>query len=97
MNRSPEYAVALLAKARDDRFVVARLLADPQTPAWILGFHAQQAVEKSLKAVLAFHDIEYPPTHNLAALLVLLSANGIGLPSAHEVIPAVIQALHVSQ
>ena len=42
----------------------------------VFGFHAQQAIEKSLKAWLAFLHLEYPLTHNLSALLVLLQQHG---------------------
>jgi HEPN domain-containing protein len=35
-------------------------------------FHAQQAVEKSLKAVLALHEIEYPRRHDVGELLELV-------------------------
>ncbi len=42
----------------------------------IFGFHAQQAVEKALKAWLAFFDVQYPRTHDLTLLLSLLEANG---------------------
>ena len=34
-------------------------------------FHAQQAVEKLLKAFLVYHDVDFPFTHNLARLLKL--------------------------
>ncbi len=37
----------------------------------ILGFHAQQAAEKMLKAVLACQGIEFPFTHRLADLIDL--------------------------
>ena len=40
------------------------------------GFHAQQAVEKSLKAWLCLHGIEYPHTHDLALLYELLESAG---------------------
>lgn len=42
-----------------------------------IGFNCQQAVEKSLKAALAFSDIHFPRTHELGDLLNLLSANRI--------------------
>jgi hypothetical protein len=42
----------------------------------VFGFHTQQAIEKSLKAWLAFLHVEYPLTHNLSALLVLLQQRG---------------------
>lgn len=38
----------------------------------IFGFHAQQAVEKSLKAWIAALGLEYPQTHNLISLLAVL-------------------------
>ena len=53
MNSPLEHARALLARARDDLYVVRRLRTDPDAPGWVLGFHAQQAVEKALKAVLS--------------------------------------------
>ena len=42
----------------------------------IFGFHAQQAVEKALKAWLCAYDVAYPPTHDLARLLTLLERAG---------------------
>jgi HEPN domain-containing protein len=37
----------------------------------VVGFHAQQAVEKSLKAVLSAHGLEFRRTHDLLTLLQL--------------------------
>ncbi len=42
----------------------------------VFGFHVQQAMEKSLKAWIAYVGREYPPTHNLATLLSLLEEAG---------------------
>jgi HEPN domain-containing protein len=42
----------------------------------IFGFHAQQAVEKILKAWIAFLGREYPLTHNIARLLAILEDQG---------------------
>lgn len=66
MNSSTDYAAALLGKARDDGYVVRRMSADAAAPNWVIGFHAQQAVEKSIKSVLTRHEIEFPRTHNLS-------------------------------
>lgn len=41
----------------------------------IFGFHAQQAIEKALKAWLAALGVSYPKTHDLRLLLVLLEEN----------------------
>ena len=38
----------------------------------IVGFHSQQAVEKYLKALLTRHQIEFPKTHIIRRLLILL-------------------------
>ncbi len=35
-------------------------------------FHAQQCVEKYLKALLAWHSLDFPKTHNIKMLLALL-------------------------
>ena len=38
----------------------------------IVGFHCQQTVEKYLKALLTFYQIEFPKTHVIRRLLILL-------------------------
>ena len=43
-------------------------------------FDAQQAAEKSLKALLLFHKIPFRFVHDIAELLTVLEQNGIGLP-----------------
>jgi len=45
-----------------------------------LCFDAQQAVEKSLKALLLFHNIPFRFVHDIAELLTVLEQNGIHLP-----------------
>lgn len=40
-----------------------------------LCFHAQQAVEKSIKAVLIFRGIEFPKVHSLTRLIDLLPSD----------------------
>ncbi len=66
-DRSAE-ALSWLEFARRDRSIVAALHAvDPAlfTAACV---HAQQAAEKSLKAILVLHDLPVPFTHDLAYL-----------------------------
>jgi HEPN domain-containing protein len=61
-----------LAKADLDFHTVERLCSeDPFRD--IVAFHAQQAVEKYLKALLTRHQIEFPKTHELRRLLELLA------------------------
>ena len=81
MNRSAEYAQLLLQKARDDAYVITRLSEDPESPGWTLGFHAQQSIEKAIKAVLSSRGAEIPHTHDLVWLLELLGESGLDLPS----------------
>ena len=69
-DRSAE-ALRWLEFARRDLRIVAALHADPTlfTAACV---HAQQAAEKSLKAVLVLHDLPVPFTHDLAYLRRLI-------------------------
>jgi hypothetical protein len=52
MQHSREHAEVLLRKAQQDEFALEKLAPDPASPDEIIGFHAQQAIEKSLMAVL---------------------------------------------
>jgi HEPN domain-containing protein len=45
-----------------------------------LAFHAQQAVEKALKAVLVSRRVKVPRTHDVGELLTRLSASGVQVP-----------------
>jgi hypothetical protein len=42
-----------MKKAAGDEAILARLIEDADIPDDALGFHAQQAVEKMIKAILA--------------------------------------------
>lgn len=64
-----------------------RAMTDSETFAdEIFGFHAQQSVEKCLKAWLAVSGIEYPKTHDLRALLVLLKQQGVDVEDLWDVV-----------
>ena len=80
MTSQREHALSLLARARDDLYVVRRLGAYADAPVRVLGFHAQQVAEKTIKAVLSGAGVPYPRTHNLDMLLSLLQARGLGTP-----------------
>jgi HEPN domain-containing protein len=73
-------AEKLLRKADQDIIVFKKWHNDPQIANEIIGFHAQQAAEKMLKAVLALHEIEFPLTHRLTDLIDLLKEHDINLP-----------------
>lgn len=47
-----------------------------------LCFHAQQAAEKAVKAVLVSRSVEFPKTHDLNRLLGLVLADGVDVPEA---------------
>ena len=80
MNKSREHARLMMEKAAEDLYVLQRLVDDADAPVAAIGFHAQQAVEKCLKAVLTSRAITYTRTHDLAALLYLLRQNAIAEP-----------------
>jgi len=88
MRRSRELAELLLQKAEQDEFALDKLIPDPDSPDEIIGFHAQQAIEKMLKAVLALAAVRYRWSHDLVELLDLLRKNGISYPEAFEEITA---------
>jgi HEPN domain-containing protein len=71
-----------LQRATDDITLVRCVAGEVDIADAIIGFHAQQAVEKSIKAVLAAHDIEYGKTHQLNYLVGQLTENGLDLPSS---------------
>lgn len=76
-----EYARVLLRKAASD-LAAARLLTDSAEVAdEAIGFHAQQAAEKALKAVLVADGIEIPRTHDLDYLLEQIERAGREPPS----------------
>ena len=74
--QSAKLAKLLLQKAEQDRYVMNRLVDDPSAPDEVIGFHAQQAAEKALKAWLVLLDVDYPLTHSLFTLLNLLREAG---------------------
>jgi HEPN domain-containing protein len=79
-----EHAKLLLRKAKEDEFTVEKLVPDPASPDEVIGFHAQQAVEKMLKGALTLRAVRYPFVHDLAALLELLRENKILFPEELE-------------
>lgn len=70
-----------ITKAGLDFNTVVRLSAEEPFRD-IVAFHAQQAVEKYLKALLTRHQIEFPKTHEIRRLLELLGPVEQGLAEA---------------
>jgi hypothetical protein len=59
----------MLTAARSDLRAAGLLAADDQQTGDVIGFHAQQAVEKAIKAVLVSSDIAIPYTYDLGFCL----------------------------
>lgn len=73
-----EAAKQMLLKAESDLRALKGMKKDDKTFGNdIFGFHAQQAVEKSLKAWITYLGIEYPLTHNIITLLSILEENNV--------------------
>jgi len=83
MTRS-DHARLLKRKAAQDLAVLDRLLDDDAIHDETLGYHAQQAAEKLIKALLSLHGHDYPRSHNIGLLLDLLASHGIPLPERFE-------------
>jgi HEPN domain-containing protein len=84
MKKHHEQALVLLRKADEDLLVLRKWASDPDVAQSILGFHAQQAAEKTLKAILAERETRYPFTHYLIDLLDLLKVGGLAVPQELE-------------
>jgi HEPN domain-containing protein len=69
---SLEEAHRWLAKANDDLIVATVVLDRAIGVHWAACFHAQQATEKALKALLVAYGIDFPRSHALERLLSLL-------------------------
>ncbi|MDQ3721197.1 MAG: HEPN domain-containing protein [Actinomycetota bacterium] len=82
MSPEDEQAEQLLRKADEDRVAMETLNANAEVADAPIGFHAQQAVEKSLKAVLAARRQDFPATHDLHLLTRRLEQSGVAVPSA---------------
>jgi len=70
-----------LQRARSDLALGRAALNVPDVFLEDACFHAQQCVEKALKALLIQQGIDFPRTHVLETLLDLLTAAGVGVPS----------------
>jgi HEPN domain-containing protein len=62
-------AKLIFAMATKDFDAINEMKGNQKIADEIFGFHAQQAVEKSLKAWIAASGVEYPQTHNIILLL----------------------------
>jgi HEPN domain-containing protein len=82
VEHSPRKSIAdlLLDSARQDLAACELLVSSPGMGDAVVGFHAQQAIEKALKAVLSVGNIEFRRTHDLITLLDLLQDHHLPAP-----------------
>lgn len=71
--------IFLTAAMRDAQAYV-KLASDPELHDSLAGFHAQQSIEKAIKAVLAHARVRFRRTHDIAELLDVLHDAGIASP-----------------
>jgi HEPN domain-containing protein len=79
-----EYAQVLLHRAESDLRACRALAKDPTMEDDVVGFHAQQAVEKSLKVALLLAAVPFPRTHDLDFLLARAEGHGVEVPAQIE-------------
>lgn len=67
----------LLKKAEEDATAVREFAGNPEIADSIIGFHAQQAVEKWLKAVTAANGVRHSTIHDIDRLIEIVEATGV--------------------
>jgi len=70
-----ELVTEWMRRARSD-LALANLIEVEEISPEILAFHAQQAVEKALKALLVQRQVDFPRTHNIGMLFILCAESG---------------------
>lgn len=75
-----DLAKVLARKAEGDAKAMHRLAPDSEIDDEAVGFHAQQAIEKWLKATMALHGLEEARIHDLGRLLEILDRADIDSP-----------------
>ena len=81
-----EHAAEWLRYAKMDYAMAKHGKSLHPVPLEIICFHCQQASEKALKAIMAYHEDEIPRTHNISDVLSLCETHypGIALRFAHQ-------------
>jgi HEPN domain-containing protein len=88
MATNGDLARRLLAAAENDELMASSLLPVEGVTDAGIGLHAQQAVEKAIKAVLSAKGTEFPFTHDLERLKTFAKKSGIDLPTTLDGIEA---------
>lgn len=76
-----EVAGLLARRAAGDLRAAQTLAPDLEIDEGVVGFHAQQAVEKALKVSLTLRGVDFPKTHDIDFLVGLARRHEIVVPS----------------
>ena len=71
-----DHALLLLELAGKDHKALANMQDEEVFEEEIFGFHAQQVIEKSLKAWIAAMGLVYPKSHDVSVLITILKGAG---------------------
>ena len=77
----PDTAAVLARKAEDDARAVRILAPDSAIADRIVGFHAQQAIEKWLKAAIVARQLPEARIHDIGRLIQILENAGVEVPA----------------
>jgi len=80
MTPQREEAERFMRMARRDEAAFRALLSSATVDFAVACFHAQQAVEKALKAIMFLHGVEFRRTHDLEELSGTLADAGVNIP-----------------
>lgn len=80
MSVDKKHAAMMFGLAQDDFRAIEFFRDLPDVSTAIFGFHAEQAVEKALKAWLTTANVRYPKVHDIRLLLKLLTDAGQTIP-----------------
>lgn len=78
--KSPGSHAEWMIHAESDLKIARLAVSDTSIRREQVCFHAQQAAEKTIKAVLLSQKIEFPLTHDIEELLEIAENNGIQIP-----------------
>lgn len=80
-----------LIAASDDLLLITEIISKAALT-HIAAFHAQQAIEKSLKAIVEERNIEIPKIHKLKTLF---NISGVGLEGNDSVLVSLLDSLYI--
>lgn len=94
--RVPGFPDEWLSHAKSDLRLARLAAGDEFVRKEQVCFHAQQAAEKAIKAVLLHLQIEFPLTHDIEQLLEIIESSGVSIPedvqSAGSLTPYAVEA-----